>query len=82
MTRDDVIRMAREAWGELAACMNEPQLMHFAALVEAAGRAAEREELAAIDWTSILWDGGLFTWSDAHELASRVVDAFHARNEA
>lgn len=54
-------------------------LEHFAALVEAAARADEREELEKIDWTALMREGSLVTWGEAQELGDRVLAAIRAR---
>lgn len=51
----------------------------FAALVEAAARADEREALKKIDWTALMREGSLVTWGDAQELGGRVIAAIRAR---
>ncbi len=44
--RDTVLRLAREAWGELAVTMNEEPLMKFYALAT----ARERQRLESLAW--------------------------------
>ena len=51
----------------------------FAALVEAAARADEREALEKIDWTALMREGSLVTRDDAQELGGRVIAAITAR---
>jgi hypothetical protein len=54
-------------------------LEKFAALVEAAARADEREALEKIDWTALMREGSLVTWGDAQELGYRVLATIRAR---
>ena len=54
-------------------------LEKFAALVEAAARADEREALEKIDWTALMREGSLVTWGDAQELGDRVLATIRAR---
>ena len=54
----------------------------FAALVEAAARADEREALKKIDWTALMREGSLVTRDDAQELGGRVIAAITARGQA
>ena len=49
MTKDDIIRMAREAGLSITTAYGEkPALQRFAALVAAAAKAEEREECAKV----------------------------------
>ena len=48
MTRADIIRMAREAWGDLACSMQDEPIQFFANKVAAAAVDAEREACAKV----------------------------------
>ena len=54
---------------------HDPVVIAFADLI----RADEREALEAKDWTAIMREGSLVTWSDAEELGDRVRAAIRAR---
>ena len=68
MNRDDIIRMAREAFGiELIVEFDKPKLEHFAALVA----AAEREACCKI----------VYGQCESDNVAQRTVDAIRERGD-
>lgn len=88
MTRDEIIRMAREAGGYekhevLYFTIDDLERFFRAAYVagDAAGAADEREACAIIDWTPILRNKGMVTWGDAETLADLVSAAIRARRQ-
>ena len=83
MTRDDIIRMAREARGYPAAptdgslwLFSESHLERFAALVA----AAEREACARVADQSAgdYWE---LSWSDHQEAAENIANEIRARGQ-
>lgn len=78
LVRNGDIGMKR--WeGPQSDSISDQDLEKFAALVEAAARADECEALKKIDWTALMREGSLVTWSDAQELGGRVIAAIRAR---
>ena len=73
MTRDEIIKLAREAgfnWPEVATTTIEERLERFAALVE----AAEREQCALAAWEIVQYE--------VHaDLADQVAQAIRARSQ-
>ena len=78
MTPADIIRMAREAWGDLACSMQDEPIQFFANTVAAAAEAAEREACAKV--CNSMFD--LRGANDDHKyMADKCAEAIRARSQ-
>lgn len=88
LTKDEVVKMARQVWPEVSAGAPMPDgLERFTTLCRAplvaeverlAGREQVLKKATALDWTAIMREGSLVTWGDAETLGCRVVEHIRA----